>query len=196
VSEDPRAWLIRHGETAWSLSGQHTSRTDLTLTAHGRAAAHALAPRLAGIRFARVLTSPMRRARETCDLAGLGGQAQIEPDLMEWQYGEFEGLTPAEIHARAPGWLVFRDGCPGGESPSQIAERADRIVAIIHAAEGPVALFAHGHFFRVLAARWLGLPTLAGSHFRLDTATESVLGSYRGIPAIERWNVPVEEKRP
>jgi broad specificity phosphatase PhoE len=196
MSAEPGAWLIRHGETAWSLSGQHTSRTDLTLTEYGRAAAHALAPRLAGIPFARVLTSPMRRARETCDLAGLGGQAQIDSDLMEWQYGEFEGLTPAEIHARVPGWLVFRDGCPGGESPGQIAGRADRVVAAIRAADGPVALFAHGHFFRVLAARWLGLPTLAGSHFLLDTATESVLGHYRGIPAIERWNVPVEEKRP
>jgi probable phosphoglycerate mutase len=193
MTGETRAYLVRHGETAWSASGQHTSRTDLALTEHGRAAAHALATPLSKVPFVRVLSSPMRRARETCELAGLGARVQIEPDLMEWQYGEFEGLTPAEIHARVPGWLVFRDGCPGGEMPSDIAARADRIVATIRSTDGPIALFAHGHFFRVLAARWIGLPVLAGSHFRLDTATLSVLGTYRDIPAIERWNVTVEE---
>ena len=138
-----------------------------------------------------VLTSPLRRARETCELAGLGDQAQIEPDLIEWNYGEYEGLTSKEIHERQPGWMLFTDGCPGGEGPAEVAARVDRVIARIRAIEGDVALFAHGHFFRVFVARWLGLPPAAGSHFLLDPATVSVLSHYRGIPAVKGWNAPL-----
>jgi probable phosphoglycerate mutase len=186
-----RAILIRHGETAWSLSGQHTGSTDIPLTENGREVARQLAPLLARTTFVLVLTSPLGRARETCELAGLAMTAKVDPDLTEWDYGEYEGLTPKEIHARAPGWMIFRDGCPGGESPEQVGARVDRIIARIRAVEGDVALFAHGHVFRVFAARWLGLPASAGSHFLLDTATVSVLSHYRGIPAIRRWNAPL-----
>lgn len=186
-----RAILIRHGETAWSLSGQHTGSTDIPLTENGRELARQLASLLARTTFALVLTSPLGRARETCELAGLAKIAEVNPDLTEWNYGEYEGLTPKQIHARAPGWMVFRDGCPGGESPEQVGARVDRIIARARAVEGDVALFAHGHVFRVFAARWLGLPASAGSHFLLDTATVSVLSHYRGIPAIRRWNAPL-----
>jgi broad specificity phosphatase PhoE len=186
-----RAILIRHGETAWSLSGQHTGSTDIPLTENGRELARQLAPLLGRTTFVRVLTSPLGRARETCELAGLAMAAEIDPDLTEWDYGEYEGLTPKQIHARAPGWIIFRDGCPGGESPEQVGARIDRIIARIRVVEGDVALFAHGHVFRVFAARWLGLPASAGSHFLLDPATVSVLSHYRGIPAIRRWNAPL-----
>lgn len=180
--------LIRHGETAWSLSGQHTGRTDIPLTAHGEEVARRLAPVLAGFRFRQVLCSPLRRARATCDLAGLGGQAEIDPDLLEWDYGAYEGHTPAEIRAHAPGWLVFRDGCPDGESPEAIGARVDRVIEKVRAREGPVALFAHGHVLRVLGARWIGLPPAGGAHFLLDTATLTVLSWYQGVPAIRCWN--------
>jgi probable phosphoglycerate mutase len=186
-----RAILIRHGETAWTLTGQHTSVTDLPLTEHGRETARELAPLAAKTRFALVLTSPMRRARETCALAGLGDRAQIEPDLIEWNYGEYEGLTAKEIDERQPGWMLFADGCPGGEAPADVAARADRVIARIRGIEGDVALFAHGHIFRVFVARWLGLPPDAGSHFLLDPATVSVLSHYRGIPAVKGWNAPL-----
>jgi probable phosphoglycerate mutase len=139
----------------------------------------------------RVLSSPLGRALQTCALAGLGDRVEIDRDLMEWNYGAYEGLTPAQIHATAPGWLLFRDGCPGGESPGQIGARVDRVIARIRSAEGHVALFAHGHVLRVLAARWLGLSSTAGCHFLLDTATLSVLSYYRGVPAIKRWNAKV-----
>jgi probable phosphoglycerate mutase len=147
-----------------------------------------LAPLLAGKSFALVLTSPMQRARETCRLAGLGERAEVDRDLLEWNYGEYEGLTPQEIRAKAPRWMIFSDGCPGGESPEQVGARVDRVIARVRAADGHAALFGHGHVFRVLAARWLGLPTAAGSHFLLDTATLSILSSYRGIAAVKRWN--------
>jgi probable phosphoglycerate mutase len=186
-----RAVLIRHGETEWSISGQHTGSTDIPLTESGREVARRLAPLLARTTFSLVLTSPLRRARETCELAGLARTADVDPDLTEWNYGDYEGLTPKEIQATAPGWMIFRDGCPGGESPEQVGARVDRIIARIRTVEGDVALFAHGHVFRVFAARWLGLPALAGSHFLLDTATVSVLSHYRGIPAIRRWNAPL-----
>jgi probable phosphoglycerate mutase len=133
----------------------------------------------------------MRRARETCELAGLGDQAQSDANLLEWNYGEYEGLTAQEIDARHPGWRVFTDGCPGGESPAAVGARVDRVIARIRGAEGDVALFAHGHVFRVFAARWLGLPTAAGSHFLLDPATLSVLSHYRGRPAVKCWNAPL-----
>jgi probable phosphoglycerate mutase len=150
-----------------------------------------LKPVLAKETFARVWTSPLRRARDTCDLAGFGERAEIDRDLMEWNYGEYEGLTPKQIHAQAPGWMIFSDGCPGGEDPEEIGARADRVIAKVRAVEGNVALFAHGHIFRVFAARWLGLPATAGRHFLLDTATLNILGYYREIPAVKRWNATV-----
>jgi broad specificity phosphatase PhoE len=181
-------YLIRHGETEWSLSGQHTGITDIPLTENGRKVAKLLEPVLANENFALVLTSPLERARKTCELAGLGKRAEIDRDLMEWNYGAYEGLTPKQIRAQAPGWMLFRDGCPGGESPEQIGARVDRVIAKVRAVEGHVALFAHGHIFRVFAARWLGLPATAGCHFLLDTATLNILSYYRGIPAVKRWN--------
>jgi probable phosphoglycerate mutase len=185
------AVLIRHGETEWNVSGQHTSVTDIPLTESGRTAARGLAPLAAQASFALVLTSPLGRARETCALAGLGPQAQIEPNLREWNYGAYEGLTSNEIHTRDPGWMLFTDGCPQGESPTQVGARVDQVIARIRGVEGDVALFGHGHFFRVFAARWLGLPASAGSHFVLDTGTVSVLSHYRGIPAVKSWNAPL-----
>jgi broad specificity phosphatase PhoE len=181
-------YLIRHGETEWSLSGQHTGTTDIPLTENGRKVARLLEPVLAKETFALVLTSPLERARQTCELAGLGERAEIDSDLMEWNYGQYEGLTPKQIRAQAPEWMLFNDGCPDGESPEQVGARVDRVIARVRAVEGHVALFAHGHIFRVFAARWLGLPATAGCHFLLDTATLNVLGYYRGIPAVKRWN--------
>jgi probable phosphoglycerate mutase len=186
-----RVFLIRHGETAWSLSGQHTGVTDIALTEIGRTLPRQLAPILARVTFARVFTSPLQRARETCALAGLGDQAEVDHNLLEWNYGDYEGLTPKQILAKAPGWMLFRDGCPGGETPEDVGRRVDSVIERVHAVERDVALFAHGHVFRVFAARWIGLPAGAGSHFLLDTATLSVLSYYRGVPAIKRWNAPV-----
>jgi broad specificity phosphatase PhoE len=191
MNEEP-VFLVRHGETEWSLSGQHTGSTDIPLTEHGRAMAKRLEPVLAHERFAMVLTSPMRRARATATLAGFADLAETDADLREWDYGDYEGLTPNEIEARAPGWSLFRDGCPHGESPSQIGARADRVIERIRAISGQVALFAHGHFFRVLAARWLDLPPGAGQHFLLDTATLNILSYYHGSPAIKLWNASLD----
>ena len=148
-AHEHEVYLVRHGETAWSLSGQHTGITDIPLTEHGRQVARLLRPQLAHLQFTRVWTSPLRRARETCDLAGLGAQAVIDRDLMEWNYGEYEGITTAQIHQSRPGWQVFNDGCPGGETPEQIGARVDRVIARARAASGDVALFAHGHVLRV-----------------------------------------------
>ena len=184
-------FAIRHGETAWSLSGQHTGTTDIPLTARGRELAQRMRPVLAKETFARVFTSPLERARETCALAGLGEMAVVEPDLVEWNYGKYEGLTPAQIHETSPGWLIFRDGCPDGEAPDEVGARVDRVIARARAVEGDVALFAHGHVLRVLAARWIGLPAGAGQHFLLDTGTLNVLGYYRGIAAVKMWNAPL-----
>jgi probable phosphoglycerate mutase len=182
---------IRHGETAWSLSGQHTGTTDIPLTDNGRRLAERMRPVLAKQAFALVLVSPLQRARETCGLAGLGEPAVVEPDLVEWNYGEYEGLTPKQIDGMAPGWLIFRDGCPGGETPQQVGARVDRVIARARAAPGDAALFAHGHVLRVLAARWLGLPPGGGQHFLLNTGTLSVLGYYHDIPAVKIWNGPL-----
>jgi probable phosphoglycerate mutase len=184
-------YLVRHGETEWSLSGQHTGITDIPLTANGRSVAKLFEPLAAKVSFALVLTSPLERARTTCELAGLGKRAEIDRNLMEWNYGEYEGLTTKQIHAKSPEWMLFRDGCPGGESPEQVSTRVDRLIARVHAVEGNVALFAHGHILRVLAARWIGLPVMAGCHFMLDTATLSVLSYYRGVPVVKRWNAPL-----
>jgi len=186
-----QVYLIRHGETEWSLSGQHTGITDIPLTENGRKVAKLLEPVLAKESFALVLTSPLERARKTCELAGLSAGAEIDPDLMEWNYGAYEGLTPKQIHAQAPGWMLFSDGCPGGESPEQVSGRVDRVIARVRAVEGHVALFAHGHIFRVFAARWLGFPATAGCHFLLETATLNVLSYYRNIPAVKHWNAPL-----
>lgn len=183
-----QVYLIRHGETEWSLSGQHTGITDIPLTENGRKVAKLLAPVLARESFALVVTSPLERARKTCELAGLGERAEIDRDVMEWNYGEYEGLTSKQIDTKRSGWMLFRDGCPGGESPEQVGARADRVIARVRAVEGHVALFAHGHIFRVFAARWLGLPAEAGCYFLLDTATLNILSYYRGIPAVKRWN--------
>jgi broad specificity phosphatase PhoE len=181
-------YLIRHGETQWSLSGQHTGITDIPLTENGRKVAKLLEPVLAKETFALVLTSPLERARKTCELAGLGERSETDRDLIEWNYGAYEGLTPKQIHAQAPGWMLFSEGCPGGESPEHVGARVDRVIARVRAVEGHVALFAHGHIFRVFAARWLGFPATAGCHFLLDTATLNILSYYRGIPAVKRWN--------
>jgi hypothetical protein len=172
-------YLVRHGETEWSLSGQHTGVTDIPLTANGRALAARLRPVLANQSFALVLVSPLQRARETCQLAGLGDQAVIDADLREWNYGEYEGLTPQQIRAHRPGWNIFRDGCPGGETPAQIGARADRGIARLPATPGNVV------------ARWIGLPASGGQHFLLNTATLNVLGDYEGEPAVEMWNAPL-----
>jgi broad specificity phosphatase PhoE len=186
-----RVFLIRHGETEWSLSGQHTGITDIPLTENGRTMPRLLAPILAKVTFARIFTSPLQRARETCALAGLGERAEIDDDLVEWNYGDYEGLTPKQIDARAPGWMLFRDGCPGGEGPEDVGRRVDSVIERVRAVKRHVALFAHGHVFRVFGARWIGLPAPAGCHFLLDTATLSVLSYYRGVSAIKRWNAPV-----
>ncbi len=184
-------FAIRHGETEWSITGQHTGRTDIPLTDNGRQLAKRLQPALAKEVFALVLASPLQRARETCELAGLGSRATIDPDLAEWDYGDYEGVTSQQIHEHTPDWLLFRDGCPGGELPEQVGARADQVIARARGTGGNVALFAHGHILRVLAARWIGLPAVAGQHFLLGTGTLCVLGHYREIPAISIWNGPV-----
>ena len=184
--------LVRHGETAWSRSGQHTGNTDIPLTPDGEAAAARLEPLLAGVAFAQVLSSPLQRARRTAELAGFAGRLRVDADLVEWNYGAYEGLTSAEIQVQAPGWLVFSDGCPDGESPGQVAERVDRLLTKVRADQGPALLFAHGHLLRVLVARWLELPPSEGRRFLLDTATLNVLSHYKGVPALGCWNAPTE----
>ena len=185
--------LIRHGETEWSLNRRHTGTTDIPLTENGREVANLLQPILAKHVFAFVLTSPLLRARETCRLAGLGDRAQIDPDLMEWNYGQYEGLTPAQIHAKRPDWMLFTDGCPDGESPEQVEARIDRVIARIRAiaGEGNVAVFSHGHLIRAFAARWLGFRAADGRSFLLDPATINVLSFYRSVPAVKHWNAPI-----
>ena len=168
-------FAIRHGETEWSLNGRHTGTTDIRLTDNGRRLAELLRPALSGHAFTLVLVSPLQRARETCERAGLAATAMIERDLVEWNYGKYEGLTPEQIHDQAPRWLIFRDGCPGGETPEQVGARADRVIARARAVEGDVALFAHGHVLRVLAARWLQAPASFGERLALTTASVSVL---------------------
>ena len=181
-----RIVLARHGETEWSASGKHTSTTDIPLTEKGRAAARALGERLEGREFALVLASPRKRARETAELAGL--RAEVEPDLVEIDYGEYEGRTTPEIREQRPGWSLWRDGSPGGETLAQAGERADRVITRALAAEGDVALFAHGHILRVIAARWLSLPPERGASFALDTAALSELGFERENRVVTRWN--------
>jgi probable phosphoglycerate mutase len=186
----PDIYVIRHGETQWSRSGKHTGVTDVPLTEHGRQQASLLRPALSTKNFQLVLTSPLQRARQTCDLAGLAARAEIDPDLMEWNYGDYEGLSSEQIHVDRPGWTIFNDGGgPGGETPEQVAVRVDRVIARVRALSGDAILFAHGHVLRVLTARSLGLAPSAGAHFLLDTATLCVLDFSGGIAALKRWNV-------
>lgn len=186
----PAIFLARHGETAWSLSGQHTGLTDLPLTERGEGNARRLRDRLSGMSFAKVFTSPLQRARRTCELAGFGNAAEVDPDLVEWNYGDYEGLRTAEIHAQNPRWQLFRDGCPGGETPDQVAARADRVVRRLRAVQGDVLVFSSGHFLRVLAVRWLGTEVFLGKFLMLCTASLSVLGYESNLsqPAIRLWN--------
>ena len=190
-AEHQTLYVARHGETSWSLSGRHTGLTDVPLTEHGEHNARRLGARLRGMTFAKVFTSPLQRAARTCELAGWGAVAEADPDLREWDYGEYEGLLIAEIRAQQPDWQVFRDGCPGGESPAQVSARADRVVRRVRAAAGDVLLFSSGHFIRVLAARWLGLePAVIGRYLVLGTASLSALGYDQELsrPAIQLWN--------
>ena len=181
-------YLLRHGETAWSLTGQHTGYTDPPLTENGERRASCLRGQLQGIKFDHVLTSPLQRARRTCELAGFGAVARTAPDLQEWDYGHYEGRTTADIRAQHPGWDVFVDGCPHGESVDQISQRADRALTSLRKLGGTIALFSHGQFLRVLAMRWIGLPVGEGRHFALDTASISILGLEREIVVIMLWN--------
>jgi broad specificity phosphatase PhoE len=180
--------LVRHAETEWSRDGRHTGHTDIPLTDHGRMAARAPAAKLAGRRFKLVLVSPSRRARETCELCGLGDQARARPELLEWNYGEYEGLTTAQILAMRPDWSLWRDGCPGGESAADVGARADRLIAEIRGLDGDVAVFSHGHMLRVLGARWIELAPSQGARLRLSTGAISVLGYEHGTAALARWN--------
>ena len=186
-----KIFMIRHGETEWSRSGQHTSRTDLPLTPNGEAVARQLAGRLTGKQFAHIFVSPRQRAQQTCQLAGLGTTAQVEPRLSEWDYGDYEGLTSPAIHKERPGWTIYRDGCPNGESPDQIAARADSLVSDLRKLTGDIVVFSHGHFLRVLGIRWVAQPVLEARHFGLDTASISIL-SYEhdrlDMPIIQQWN--------
>lgn len=186
----PVIYLARHGETAWSLSGQHTGRTDLPLTARGERNARQLGQRLSGLSFYLILASPLQRAMRTCALAGFQADSIVDSDLLEWDYGEYEGRRSVDIHKERPDWQLFRDGCPGGESPEQVAVRADRVVSRLRATNGDILIFSSGHFLRVLAARWLGLVADSGKYFMLSTASLSAL-SYeqdRSHPVIRLWD--------
>jgi broad specificity phosphatase PhoE len=193
----PIVYLARHGETAWTISGQHTGVTDLPLTSRGEVEAARLGERLQGLAFAAVFTSPLQRAVRTCELAGFGSAAEVEPDLVEWNYGAYEGRTSADIRAERPDWRLFRDGCPGGESPDQVGARADRMVRRVRAIGGDVLLFSSGHFLRVFAARWLGLEPAAGRYFLLGTASLSAVGYEhdQSEPVIRLWDEAPHEGR-
>jgi probable phosphoglycerate mutase len=185
----PQLWLVRHGETAWSTAGRHTGRTDIPLDDPGRSQAESVAPLLRGHDFVQVLTSPLRRARETCELAGFGDRADVVDDLQEWDYGDYDGLTTEEIRKTRADWNLWRDGCPGGETAQQVAARADRVVSRVRDVDGDTVAFSHGHLLRVLAARWAGLDYSFGAVLALSTATVSVLGWEREQPVVRRWNV-------
>jgi probable phosphoglycerate mutase len=186
----PTVYLARHGETAWTVSGQYTGLTDIPLTARGERNARRLSERLRGLTFTQVLTSPLQRAARTCELAGLGGMAQVETDLIEWNYGDYEGRHSVEIHAERPEWSLFQDGCPGGETPGQVGARADRVLQQLRPFTGDILIFSSGHFLRVLTARWLGLEPAAGRFFLLNTASLSALSFEHNLsePAIRLWN--------
>jgi broad specificity phosphatase PhoE len=187
----PVIYIARHGETAWTLTGQHTGLTDLPLTPQGELNARALGNRLMGLTFAKVFTSPLQRASKTCALAGFGAPAEVDSDLVEWNYGEYEGLRSAEIRAKRPDWQLFRDGCPGGESPAQVKARADNVMRRVRAVQGDVLLFSSGHFIRMLTARWIGVePSVHSMSFLLSTASLSAVGYDADVsrPVIRLWN--------
>jgi len=186
----PITYLARHGETAWTITGQHTGRTDLPLTESGKANAYRLGERLSGLTFAKVFTSPLQRAMRTCELAGFGPVAEIDADLLEWDYGDYEGRLTVDILKERPDWQLFRDGCPGGESPQQVAARADRVVDRLRAVSEDVLVFSSGHFLRMLATRWIGIAPINGKSLMLGTASLSALGYENSIshPAIRFWN--------
>src|SRR5689334_1079447 len=189
--ELPSIYLARHGQTEWSLSGRHTGLTDWPLNESGERNARSLRERLGELRFAAVFTSPLQRAKRTCELAGFGSVAEIVPDLLEWDYGDYEGKTSKEIHTDSPDWQLFRDGCPGGESPQQVAARADRVVELVRSVSGNVLLFSSGHFLRMLAARWCQIEPIENARpFMLDTASVSALGYEHNLsqPVIRLWN--------
>jgi broad specificity phosphatase PhoE len=185
----PVVYLARHGETAWTITGQHTGRTDLPLTERGADMARRLGERLTGATFAKVFTSPLRRSVQTCQLAGFGAVAELDPDLLEWDYGEYEGLTSAQIRERRPDWNLWRDGCPGGESPADVGERADRVIARL-GERTHAALFSHGHMLRVLGARWIALEPAGGAHLGLSPGAICDLGHERATPILATWNQP------
>jgi broad specificity phosphatase PhoE len=191
----PVIYLARHGETVWSREGRHTGRTDLPLTECGERNAERLRERLSGLIFTKILTSPLQRARQTCELAGFGAAAEVDPDLVEWNYGDYEGLHTAEIRANRPAWELFRDGCPNGESPPEVTARADRLVSRVRPIKGNVLIFSSGHFLRVFAARWLGIDPVFGKYFMLDTASLSTLSYEHDLcdPAIRLWNETASE---
>jgi broad specificity phosphatase PhoE len=193
-SRPPEVVLVRHGETEWSRTGQHTGSTDIPLTERGRQQAKAVGAELRRWRFALVLTSPLSRAAETCRLAGLGDVAIPRDDLVEWDYGAYEGRKTIDIRKERSDWSLWRDGGPGGETPAQVAARADRVIAELRPIDGDVAVFAHGHVLRVLAARWLGLEPSEGRLFALDPATISILGYERETPVIRMWNRPLGDE--
>jgi broad specificity phosphatase PhoE len=189
-------YLIRHGETEWARTGQHTGRTDLPLTANGEAEARQLGSHLRGIRFAHVLTSPLRRARQTCELVGLDKIPEVEPDLAEWDYGDYEGKRSLDILKGRPDWNIFLQGCPHGENPAQISDRADRFISRLRTHDGQVALFTHGHLGAVLAVRWIGAPLIQAQHFPLGTASLSILAfgpHHPDVPVIALWNAAVHD---
>ena len=183
-------WLLRHGATEWSRNGRHTGSSDISLLPEGEAEARALAPLLAGQHFAEVWVSPLQRARRTCELAGLGAQAQLNENLREWDYGSYEGITTAEIRQTVPGWSVWSHGCPGGEDAAAVTQRCEALIAQLLLLEGNIALFAHGHLLRSLAGTWIGQGAVGGKHLALGTGSHSLLGFERENPVILRWNAP------
>lgn len=191
MSDRPaRVYLVRHGETAWSLTGQHTGRVDIPLTPKGEDEVRKLSPRLQGLTLAAVLSSPLQRAKRTCELAGFGSRATFNRDLMEWNYGAYEGLKGTDIRVQRPGWNLFRDGCPGGETLADVVARVDRVIALLRAAPGDAIVFAHGHLLRVLATRWTGIAPEIGIRMSIDPASLSILltDPHTGDPGLERWN--------
>jgi broad specificity phosphatase PhoE len=189
-------YLVRHGQTKWSISHQHTGRTDIPLTGEGEQEARRLGERLRDVRFSHVISSPMQRAQQTCKLAGLPNVAEIEPEMSEWDYGDYEGERTGDIRNRRPDWNIFRDGCPEGEMPAQVSARADRLIARLRTLEGNVALFSHGQFSCVFGARWIGLPVIDGPHFLLGTASLSILGydpDHPEVPVISLWNLSSQD---
>lgn len=188
MTAQPEVWVVRHGETEWSLTGQHTGATDIALTANGEAVAGEMAPRLKAESFDRVLTSPLQRARRTAELAGYGDVAEVDPDLVEWNYGEWEGQRTVDIRKQVPDWSIWTHHGETGETLAQVAARADAVIARIRSAEGRVLVFSHGHYLRVLAARWVTLAPEVGQHLVLDTSGLGILGWYREVPVLQRWN--------